>query len=212
MRHRKPPAPAAAIDERGYKRFVEEAGRTDSTGRMDRNPDLRAANLDPRFPHFEKAVKNHEMWHQKEVETAYTKSVPFPSKMVCIGHAEEIVYLSDKWEDHADFYSYIHTFDSHPEVYADERVFHGVKAKSTAKLLGVRGTGSRDKLATPILARVAEFTYVDNEGETHIMRFDFPPLMLCSPDTEGLIIASDKMGPIVVRGGQMEITERGIIK
>lgn len=212
MRRRNPPAPAAAIDERGYKRFVEEAGRTDSSGRRDSNPDLRTSQLDSRFPHFDKAVKNHEMWHQKEVDTAYTKNVPFPSNMVCIGHAEEIVYLSDKWEDHANFYTYVHTFDSHPEVYADARNFHGAKTKSTSKLLGVRGTGANDKLATPILARVSEFTYVDHDGKSHVMRFDFPPLMLCSPDTEGLIIASDVVGPLVVRGGQMEITERGIVK
>lgn len=204
--------PAGVVDEREYARFIKQAGRTDDTGRVDRHPDLRPARLNEQFPHFDAAVENHEMWHQKHVETAYTKDVSFPPKMVCIGHAQEIVYLSDKWERHADFYSYVHHFDSHPEVYADPRRFDGVRPKSTAKLLGVKSVGAKDRLATPILARVAEFTYVDNEGTSHVVRFDFPPLMLCSPDKEGLLIVSEQIGPVVVRGGQMEITEHGIVK
>lgn len=200
------------VDERDYARFLKKMGRTDTAGRLDRHPDLKPARANEDFPHFDDAVEAHEMWHQKHVEAAYTKDVPFPTKMVCVGHADEIVYLSDKWEKHADFYSYIHRFYSHPEVYASAEHFDGARPRSTAKLLGVRSAGARDKLATPILARVAEFSYTAHDGTPHVMRFDFPPLMLCSPDKEGLIIASDKTGPIVVRGGQMEITEHGIIK
>lgn len=204
--------PGGVVSEREYARFVEGVDKTDRAGRLDRYPDLQPAVIDEHFPHFDTAVENHEMWHKKDVAAAYRKNVSFPPKMVCVGHAEEIVYLSDKWEKHADFYSYVHGFDSHPEVYADASRFDGTKAKSTAKLLGVKSVGANDRLATPILARVAEFIFVARDGNKHVLQFDFPPLMLCSPDKVGLLILSDQMGPIVVRGGQMEITARGIVK
>lgn len=212
MKRRLPPRHPAVVDEKQYVDFVRRAGRTNAAGRLDLNPDLPPAEIDSSYPHFGTAVENHEMWHQKDVETAYSKNVSFPSKMVCIGKAEQIVYLSSKWEDHADFYSYIHHFDTHPEVYADPRHFDGVSPRSTSRLMGTKSVGARDKLAVPILARVAEFSYVDLDDVERILRFDFPPLMLCSPDKEGLIILSDAMGPLVVRGGQMEITERGIVR
>lgn len=209
---RLPPRHPDVITEKQYVDFIRRVNRADGAGRLDLNPDLTPATLDESYPHFRTGVDNHEMWHQKSVQTAYKKNVPFPSKMVCIGFAEEIVYLSSKWEDHDDFFSYIHHFDTHPEVYADSRYFDGIRPRSTARLLSVKSAGPKDKLATPILARVAEFSYVDHDEQKHVMRFDFPPTMLCSPDKEGLIIASDGTGPLVVRGGQMEITEGGIVK
>ena len=212
MKRRLPPRHPEIVDEKQYADFITRVGRKDGAGRLDLNPDLTPAVLDDSYPHFDTAVDNHEMWHQKRVETAYKKNVSFSPKMVCIGRAEEIVYLSAKWEEHADFFSYVHYFDTHPEVYADPRHFDGVRPRSTAALLSVKRAGPKDRLATPILARVAEFTYVDNDGATQVMRFDFPPTMLCSPDKEGLIILSEGMGPLIVRGGQMEITERGIVK
>lgn len=204
--------PGGVVDEREYARFVKGVAKTDHAGRLDRYPDLQPASIDERFPHFDTAVENHEMWHKKDVAAAYRKNVPFPSKMVCVGRANEIVYLSDKWEDHANFYSYVHDFDSHPEVYVDAARYEGTQPRSTARLLGVKSVGAKDRLASPILARVAEFTFTDHDGKLHVLRFDFPPLMLCSPDKVGLLILSDQMGPMIVRGGQMEITARGIVK
>lgn len=207
--------PSGPVSERQYAAFVKNAARTDVAGRLDRYPDLSPSYVDESFPHFESAAENHVMWHEKDVEGAYRKNVDFPPRMLCIGHAIEIVYLSDKWEKHADFFSYVHHFDSHPEVYADSERSSTVgsgRARSTSRLLGVESVDDDAKLATPILARVAEFTFSTVEGYPHVLRFDFPPLMLCSPDKEGLIILSDQMGPIVVKGGQMEITRRGIVK
>jgi hypothetical protein len=204
--------PGGIVDHQEYGKFVKKAARTDLAGRLDRYPDLQPAELPAHYPHLDDAVENHEMWHQKEVEGAYRKNVSFPSKMVCIGYATEIVYVSDKWEPHADFYDYIHDFDSTPPVFADARRHNGSDQSKTTDLIGVRSVSDKAKLALPILARVAQFTIADHDGKNHQLRFDFPPLMLCSPDKEGLIILSDEMGPIVVRGGQMEITERGIVK
>ena len=204
--------PGGMVDHQSYGRFVKKAARTDLAGRLDRYPDLKQAPLTNDYPHLDDAVENHEMWHQKEVEGAYRKDVSFPKDMVCVGFATEIIYVSDKWEPHADFYDYIHDFDSEPPVFADARKYDGKERGKTADLIGVNSVSDKAKLALPILARVAQFTIKGHDGKRHAMRFDFPPLMLCSPDKEGLIILSDEMGPIVVRGGQMEITERGIVK
>jgi hypothetical protein len=202
-----------AIDERQYAMFVRDAERADTTGRLDRYPDLQPADLDEGFPYFDTAAENHAMWHEKDVEGAYLKDVHFPPTLRRIGYALEIVYLSDKWETHANFYSYVHHFDSQPEVYAAPQAGAGRgRARSTAKLLGVASVDDNARLAIPILARVSEFSFRMPDGSSRVLRFDFPPLMLCSPDKEGLIVLSEEMGPIVVRGGQMEINRRGIVK
>lgn len=210
MRRRNPSEP---ISEQQYASFVHRVGRPDQAGRLDRYPDLQPTHVDERFPYFDTAADNHLMWHEKDVEGAYLKDVHFPPRMVCVGQAIEIIYLSDKWENHAKFYSYVHDFDSHPEVYADAEQAEGVgRARSTAKLLGVPSVDDDAQLATPILARVAQFSFRTPEGHPHVLRFDFPPLMLCSPDKLALIILSDQMGPVVVKGGRMEVTRRGIVK
>jgi hypothetical protein len=202
---------SVVVDERQYRAFVEAAQKTDVNGRLERYPDLRPAKMQ-NFPHLDSAVANHEMWHQKKVEAVYQQNVPFPLKMACAGHAIEIVYLSDKWEEHADFYSYVHHFDTGPEVFVDAAMVEGGDVVATARLLGVKSVGASDKLATPILGRVAEFTFRLHDGNPHALVFGFPPLMVCAPDREGLVILSTDLGPIVVRGGQMEITERGIVR
>lgn len=201
-----------AVDEHRYKDFVTKMKKTDGAGRVSRYPDFQPGKMDKSFPGFAAAASNHEMWHKKEAESAFVKRLAFPTKMSCAGHAMQIVYLSDKWEEHADFFSYIHHFDTAPEVYMDAGMIDGGDTYSTASVLGVKSVGSQDKLATPILGRVAEFTFRLHSGKPHVLVFDFPPLMVCAPDREGLVILSDQMGPIIVRGGQMEITARGIVK
>lgn len=205
------------FDDQQYKSFIRRVSRTDRNGNLEKYPDLDTADFDSKYPHFKRALQNHEMWHQRQPSSAYEKHVQFPKSLVCIGKAHEIIYISDKWEEHADFFSYVHSFDSHPEVYGDANSFSDFpigKPKSTAKLINVKDVNDSAKLAAPILARVAEFSlFLNDDYDTpYVLRFDFPPLMICSPDMEGLIILSDNKGPIVVKGGQMEITQRGIVK
>jgi len=164
----------------------------------------------------ERARATWRMWHQKEnPKREYKKSERLLDEafFAPVGKAHEILYSSDKWERDGDQHDYIHEFESHPTVYipdsyaSDEEVVG--TPKKTLSVLGLRVKPPR--LVVPELAKVREFSYVDSAGELVEVRLGKGAIMGSSPDKKTLIILS-KNGPVLVRGGQMRVTARGIVK
>lgn len=170
---------------------------------------------------LQKAEDHFRLWHQKNPRQIFEIDYDFPEYVDCIGRADAILYASDKWERDGDFFDYIHDFSSLPFVYACEGAFdlppYG-RPKSVKQLL--RATDLDEEFALPILAGVRQLVVcpVNEEGprsnpaQKQYIDFRDPPMLCCSPDLKTLVIFSEERGPIFVRGGQMVVTERGIVK
>lgn len=171
--------------------------------------------------HLSKAEDHFRLWHQKEPRQIFEVDYDFPDYVHCVGRAEDILYASDKWEEDGNFFDYIHDFDSLPFVYACEGSFDlPVKGqpKSVKKLL--QAPSLDGEFSLPILAQVRELVICPvaakgprtNPMNRRMLAFDQLPLLCCSPDLKTLIIFSEERGPIFIRGGEMVVTERGIVK
>lgn len=165
-----------------------------------------------------KAAKLYQMWHQKYPKGVLHQSFKWQDESAFLGHASDIVYYSDKWENDGDGFEYCHTFDSHPSIYtpvgraeADACFQSGVQLKETTHLLRTHDLDGA--MAWPILAVVysLEFVHEDENGKKKKREIHYPkpPKMLCTPDRKTLIIL-DKQ-PLLIRGGQMVVTRRGIV-
>lgn len=158
------------------------------------------------------------MWHQKEPREVLPATYDFPEEVVPVGKAQRILYSSDKWEEDGDFYTYFHDFDSHPTVYAPARSAwaktRANKSKQTkpldvARTLKVPHVDSEIQL--PLLAKTLELIIVGVDGKKASRKFRGETPLCCTSDLKTLLIlASD--GPIIIRGGQMVVTERGIVR
>jgi hypothetical protein len=163
----------------------------------------------------EHARKTWRMWHEKDSKHEYKRSEKTLSEehFVPIGTAKEILYSSDKWERDGDFHDYVHDFESSPKVYIPASKVRDGEAvgapKKTAAVLGARSNPKQ--LVVPELAKVKSLSYIDSEGELVEVRVGRGAIMCGSPDKKTVIILT-KSGPILVRGGQMSITARGIVK
>jgi len=152
------------------------------------------------------------MWHQKEPRELLEKEYDLPKSVFAVGKATRIYYSSDKWEEDGDFYTYYHDFDSSPTVYVSKKTTWGKDA--TGKALDVAKTLEmahlHDQVRLPMLAKTLELIVdIDDEKETRKFRGDTP--LCCTRDLKTLVIfASD--GPIIIRGGKMVVTERGIVR
>lgn len=153
------------------------------------------------------------MWHAKDPAKIYSTTMKGLDEryFVPIGKAHEILYHSDKWEKKGDHFPYEHRFTSHPLVYlpqsqvADEdRVGRPIK---TLSLLGLRAQPS--ELYVAFLATVRNFVLRDRSGELVELKLGNSPKLFSTLDKKALIIGV-KNGPVIVRGGQMRVTERGI--
>jgi hypothetical protein len=163
----------------------------------------------------ETARKNWTMWNDKpEPRREFTKSVKQLNEpyFVCVGKAEEILYSSDKWEKDGDHHDYVHTFETHPGVYipesaaGDEDVIG--RPKKTLSILGL--STSRKQLAVTELAKVKDFTFKDKNGDLVAIELGRGAILASTPDKKCIIILA-KNGPVLVRGGKMVVTARGIV-
>lgn len=158
------------------------------------------------------------MWHQKEPREVVEATYDFPEEVVPVGKAQRILYSSDKWEEDGDFYTYFHDFDSHPTVYAPsksawakKRANKGTRAKPLDVAHTLKMAHVDDELQLPLLAKTLELIIVDAEGKKQSRKFKGETPLCCTSDLKTLVVlASD--GPIIIRGGQMVVTERGIVK
>lgn len=149
-------------------------------------------------------------WHQKHPTQSLTVPYEFPSKMVSAGTALKIIYASSKWEPRV--YLYEHDFDTHPDVLvAPGAVPSAVRsnpAVDTKDLLNIRSF--KEKLALPILATVQELTYHDGNKEVITTFGDRQPVLCSTLDKRTLVIL-DEPHVICISGGEMVVTERGIV-
>ncbi len=151
-----------------------------------------------------RAISNHEMWHQKEADLLELCYYDFPKAVRAVGDATHILYYSDKWEEPGKGFEYSHYFDSKPTVYHEDG--EG-RSKSSDSLLGAKD--SRAQLT--VLAVVEEISF-EIGGEEKTLRFTSQsPLLCCTNDRKTLVIF-EKNSPFFIRGGSMYVSERGIVK
>jgi hypothetical protein len=161
------------------------------------------------------ARKNWTMWNDKpEPRKEFAKAVKQLSDpyFVCVGKAEEILYSSDKWERDGDHHDYVHTFETRPGVYIPERAAGDEdvigRPKKTLSILGM--SASRKQLAVTEFAKVKDFTFKDKNGDLVEIALGRSAIGAFTPDKKCLIILA-KNGPVLVRGGKMKVTARGIV-
>jgi hypothetical protein len=171
--------------------------------------------------HLRQAEDHFRLWHQKDPREIFEVDYDFPDYVHCIGRAEDILYASDKWETDGNFFDYIHDFSTLPFVYACEGSFDLPsvgRPKRVDRLL--QAPNLHEEFSLPILAQVRELVIcpAGSSGSRskavrrRKIQFDQLPLLCCSPDLRTLVIFSDERGPIFIRGGEMVVTEHGIVK
>jgi len=157
-----------------------------------------------------KAIKNHRMWHERDHDNVVRRSsTALDAKVFCeVGRAVNIIYESDKWYGRKEkTYLYDHDFDSHPGVFKPCKCRDGeCRQVSREKLLGVTGK----QLPTTELGTVETFT-IDVDGEHEVFDFNKRVYLYSTPDLKALVIPHGN-SVFVVRGGQMRVTARGIVK
>lgn len=162
---------------------------------------------------LEKARKNYQLWHTREPDAvASRQSKGLDAKAFCkIGRAVNILYESDKWEQKGKKrHLYDHDFDSHPAVYAPCRCAPGSCSSVTrSRLLGSGHPAGKAVLTE--LGTVETFTVETLEGETDHFEFSRKVYLYSTPDLRAIVMpfGSDVF---VVRGGEMKVTARGIVK
>jgi len=154
------------------------------------------------------------MWHQKEPREVLDQEYELPSEVIPVGKAHKIFYSSDKWEEDGDFYTYYHDFDSHPTVYVSP-TSSWAKYAIQGKPLDVADTlemaSLDDQVRLPMLAKTLELIAIVGDGEEKNRRFRGHPPLCCTRDLRTIVVfAAD--GPVIVRGGKMVVTERGIVR
>lgn len=187
-----------------------------------RQNDPAAPWLLPRLPRSSRARENWaaeawRMWHQKEPREVVQATYDFPEELVPAGKAQRILYSSDKWEEDGDFYTYFHDFDSHPTVYAPSgsewaktRENRGRSSTlDVARALSVPDVNSQIHL--PLLAKTMELIIVGLDGKKKSRKFRGETPLCCTSDLKTLLILASG-GPIIIRGGKMVVTERGIVQ
>ncbi|MGB0890135.1 MAG: hypothetical protein ACPGWS_07620 [Solirubrobacterales bacterium] len=160
------------------------------------------------------AEKNFVMWHDKDPRK-YRKASEdaLDYDFACIGRAENIHYNSDKWAKDGTDQSYVHDFDTRPKVWVplvsvDNEEIIGTPRKGYG-LLGLRTAANPAHVAQ--LALAEDLTYADNEGSKRVLGpFRNTPLF-SSHDRKALLILR-RRSPIIIRGGDMRVTARGIVK
>lgn len=159
---------------------------------------------------LEQAQDLYREWHQKHPREVVETTFDFPEQVTVLGQAVQIIYASSKWETKA--YLYEHDFTSRPDVYgpaSGHRRSKGGQAVDTKSLLGV--STFAEPLPLPILATAQRLTYHDGSREVTTDFGGREPLLCSSLDKRTLVIF-DEPRPLLIRGGQMVVTERGIVR
>lgn len=167
-------------------------------------------------PRRNKADSIFRLWHEKDprkdIGPIKVRDLGVAT-FACIGKCDQIEYDSDKWEKDGEMHSYYHDTTSHPGVWIpaqyvsdEERIG---QERSTKALLGVRNVSGPLWLAQ--LAFCTSLTYKDKAGEKLGMEISGKSKLLSTPDKKAVLILTKK-GPVIVRGGQMRVTARGLVK
>jgi hypothetical protein len=148
------------------------------------------------------------MWHQKEPRELLQQKYELPKKVYAVGEADRIYYSSDKWEEDGDFYTYYHDFESRPTVYIPQKNGRGKDYLDVVETLEMEHIN--DSVRLPLLAKTLELI-VDVDGEKESRKFRGNTPLCCTSDLKTLVVFAGD-GPIIIRGGEMVVTERGIVR
>lgn len=163
-----------------------------------------------------RAIENYKNWHKKDPSKVIEGTYAFPSHVYKVGNVCQIFYYSDKWEEDGNGRTYYHDFDSRPSIYVAESSCvipvigeeRYLKPSSTKVLTGI--VNLNGQVALPALAVMVELTIDFGKHKKRIKWKTESPPMCGSKDRKSLIfLCSD--GPIIIRGGKMRVTERGIV-
>lgn len=159
------------------------------------------------------AERNYKMWHKRNPDEgeAVRMSLDIPESLVCCGCAGHIVYASDKWNEDRRVDTYIHDFESSPKIYRKpQRGENG--AVSTHELMNVPRRAIGGSMDLPQLGYAQELVWYDDNQQ--MQKLDLSQkniVMSCSPDRKSVILLG-KGFCVVIRGGQMTVQGRGIVK
>lgn len=165
-----------------------------------------------------RAEKVFTEWHQKAPNAVgvIDTGCDGDDTMVCVGNANDIVYVSGKWEKGKKKNAYVHTFDSQPKVYmlahnVEPLTNPGSGTKTVDSLL--KHARNKDgHFAVAELARPESFSLCGADGEVDEIAIHAGAKLYGAVDKKTIIIADPKWGLIIVRGGEMHFDERGIVK
>jgi hypothetical protein len=161
------------------------------------------------------AAKIWRMWHQKEPREVIPTTYDFPKTAFNVGTANRILYSSDKWEDDGDFYTYFHDFESHPSIYTTSHSPLAKGLRRNSDVIDVYEALSMERpdsqVTLPLLAMTMELKYIGPDGKKKSYKFKGKPPMCCAADLKTIVILAEE-APIIIQGGSMVITERGIIR
>lgn len=145
----------------------------------------------------------YRMWNAKQPDEAFALDFNFPEYAGVLGNAMRIVYWSDKWDE--DSY-YEHDFDTSPEVYCGSAEDGEKHIDDLTKIRDVNNVESE----WPVLAEVCELSLRLLNNRVKTFKFKRPPVMTCTKDKKAVVILY-KREPIIIRGGRMRVTARGIV-
>ena len=169
---------------------------------------------------LKKAEDVFEMWHKKNPRAHVVKDLSgtkqdFEEFMVCVGHADEIIYDSDKWEQDKDFHSYVHDFSSHPKVYfpqsacRDHNLIIG-RPKKTVSFLDIPSL--KHPLVVAQIAFASELVFKNKDKEEVFLNLGKRKSPCFSTNDLKTVIILSSDGPIFISGNKMKVTKRGIVK
>lgn len=147
------------------------------------------------------------MWHQKPArEVLDIPDFTLPKRLTRLGIANRIVYDSDKWEDDGDFHLYQHEFVSKPEVFVADR-YGEIDTRDFLDIDSLDGF----ELNWIVLAFVRELRVriPEQRRKTNFV-YGEPPIMACNPELDTVVVLHSEL--TFIRGGTMQITERGIVR
>jgi len=161
-------------------------------------------------------VDAYQEWHSKDPTKLTTIKTRLPDTVYQLGRAEMIAYRSGKWHDGNKTDDWEHHFDSRPFIYHEDG--EG-RSKSVSSMIRKSNPSDFDDVDNPKnlpvlvdLGKCIELTFTVSGGEVHKITLGRSfPKMCCTTDKKTLVILH-KDGPIFIKGGQMRITERGIVK
>lgn len=165
-----------------------------------------------------RAEKVFEMWHKKEPRRAgvLDTGCDGTDRMVCVGQANDIVYVSGKWEKGRKTNAYCHTFDSKPKVWMLAHLVEpltnpGSPGRDVESLLK-SARNADGQFAVAELARPESFSLGGEGGEAEEIAIHSGAKLYGAVDKKTVIITDPHWRLIVVKGGKMHFDERGIVR
>ena len=165
-----------------------------------------------------KAKKHYKLWHQKPPDSYKVSTYKFPKQVTRLGRAKNILYFSDKWEEDGKGFEYTHDFTSKPDVYASPGLVDALgiaienpKGVNVQRALKCSPDGD---IPLGFMALALEMTLdADGEEVTIPLKSDGASVW-CLPDRKGVLIFVGESRPecLIIRGGSMVVTERGIVR